>query len=352
MCADATTTTELVQGLRTPLRKALGLSGMLLSATDPDTTVLSTAGVLENLPEAMCAPWMHNEFLEDDFNKFADLHRTEASVTTLHRATQGHPGLSPRHAQVNQPVGFGPELRTTFSHGGACWGVANLLRTSDDEDFEEEVLDWLERLRPTIADALRRSVMPALSRDGVAPVPGVVTLSPDGRVVSMSQSAEALLDDLWGFHITAGPEHRLPGEAYMVATLTRARARGRPQAVRPVTRLQGRSGQWLTVRGDYTVTGDGSLASIVLVVEPSRPTEIMPMVVASYGLSAREQEVVTEMAAGRTTKEIATRLFISEHTVRDHVKSILAKTGTASRGELLSDLFHHHAYPVSQFSYV
>lgn len=65
------------------------------------------------------------------------------------------------------------------------------------------------------------------------------------------------------------------------------------------------------------------------------------MVVASYGLTRREQEILSEMSKGQRTGEIASCLFISEHTVRDHIKSILAKTGTTSRGELMSLLFQH-----------
>ena len=78
----------------------------------------------------------------------------------------------------------------------------------------------------------------------------------------------------------------------------------------------------------------------------------MPLVVSAYCLTPREQEVLSELAGGRTTGEIATRLFISEHTVRDHVKSILAKTDTSSRGELLSRLFHDHAYAITEFTHV
>lgn len=349
-CADAATAEELVNGLREPLNDALGLSGMFLGATDPDTTIFATAAVIENLPDSMCAPWMHNEFLEDDFNKFADLHRTAASITTLHRATQDRPNLSPRHIALNQPVGFGPELRTTFSHGGLCWGVANLLREDGSEDFDEPAVDWLEQLRPAIAAAFQRTVAVAPPPNVDEPIPGVVTLDPDGRVISMTAGAEPLLAELRGHAITAGPDHRLPGEAYMVATLARARAAGHGQALRPVTRLQGESGRWLTVRGDYTLTGSGDLANIVLVIEPSRPAEIMPLVVAAYCLTSREQEVLTELSSGRTTGEIATRLFISEHTVRDHIKAILAKTETSSRGELLSRLFHDHAYEITEFT--
>lgn len=47
------------------------------------------------------------------------------------------------------------------------------------------------------------------------------------------------------------------------------------------------------------------------------------------------------MAQGRSTADIAACLYISEHTVRDHIKSLLAKTDTRSRGELMSLLFQH-----------
>ncbi|GAB3193742.1 hypothetical protein GCM10027061_26880 [Nesterenkonia suensis] len=323
------------------------MSGMLLSATDPDTLVLSTAAVIENLPEAMCAPWMHNEFLEPDFNKFTDMHRTASAATTLHRVTQGHPQLSPRHRELNGPMGFGAELRTTFSWRGICWGVGNFLRDSGEEDFDDDALLWLERLRPVIAAGLQRCTVLDLRADGGDWTPGVVTLDPLGQVTSMNDSAPELLAELWAHPIEAGPETSLPGEAYMVATLTRARALRRPRAEPPVTRLHGRSGRWLTIRGDHTLTPDGRLTGIVLIIEPSRPAEVMPLVVAAYGLSAREQEVLAELSNGRSTGEIASRLFISEHTVRDHVRSVLSKTSTTSRGELLSLLFHHHSGPVT-----
>lgn len=48
-------------------------------------------------------------------------------------------------------------------------------------------------------------------------------------------------------------------------------------------------------------------------------------------LGEREREVLVELAAGRTNREIAQRLFISENTVRNHVKNILAKLHLANR---------------------
>lgn len=122
VCGEASTTAELIDGLRAPLNDALGLSGMLLSATDPQTTALGTATIVEHLPAEISVPWMHNEHLEDDFNKFADLHRTGVGPATLHRATQNRPGLSPRHDTINRRLGFGAELRTTFGRNGAAAG--------------------------------------------------------------------------------------------------------------------------------------------------------------------------------------------------------------------------------------
>jgi DNA-binding CsgD family transcriptional regulator len=49
------------------------------------------------------------------------------------------------------------------------------------------------------------------------------------------------------------------------------------------------------------------------------------------GLSAREVEVLRLLAAGRTNREIADLLFLSENTVRVHVRNILTKTNTDNR---------------------
>jgi two-component system, NarL family, response regulator LiaR len=49
------------------------------------------------------------------------------------------------------------------------------------------------------------------------------------------------------------------------------------------------------------------------------------------GLTSRESEVAAFLANGCSNREIADALFISEHTVKTHVKAIFRKTGVASR---------------------
>jgi DNA-binding NarL/FixJ family response regulator len=55
-------------------------------------------------------------------------------------------------------------------------------------------------------------------------------------------------------------------------------------------------------------------------------------------LSAREVEVLLLLDEHLGTDEIARRLYISEHTVRSHVKSLLRKLGVSSRREALEAL--------------
>lgn len=53
-------------------------------------------------------------------------------------------------------------------------------------------------------------------------------------------------------------------------------------------------------------------------------------------LTPRELEVMHQLASGRANKEIADVLKISEHTVKDHLKSILGKLHVADRTEAVT----------------
>jgi DNA-binding NarL/FixJ family response regulator/tetratricopeptide (TPR) repeat protein len=67
-------------------------------------------------------------------------------------------------------------------------------------------------------------------------------------------------------------------------------------------------------------------------VEPPEPSRT-PDMLASLGLTAREREVLALIAAGRTNRQIATELFITDRTAGHHVSNILAKLGVRGRTE-------------------
>jgi ATP/maltotriose-dependent transcriptional regulator MalT len=59
------------------------------------------------------------------------------------------------------------------------------------------------------------------------------------------------------------------------------------------------------------------------------------------GLSRREVEVLRLVASGKSNREIATELVISEHTVARHVQNIFAKLGLSSRAAATAFAFEH-----------
>jgi DNA-binding NarL/FixJ family response regulator len=62
-------------------------------------------------------------------------------------------------------------------------------------------------------------------------------------------------------------------------------------------------------------------------------TEATPVAEKFDGLSERELDVLRLIAEGCSNREIGDRLFISQHTAANHVRSILQKTGCANRAE-------------------
>lgn len=60
-----------------------------------------------------------------------------------------------------------------------------------------------------------------------------------------------------------------------------------------------------------------------------------------FHLTNREHEIVKHVADGRTNKEIAEALEISEHTVKEHIKHILRKTNSATRTGILAQVLRH-----------
>jgi DNA-binding CsgD family transcriptional regulator len=60
-----------------------------------------------------------------------------------------------------------------------------------------------------------------------------------------------------------------------------------------------------------------------------------------HGLSNRELEVLRLVAAGKTNREIAASLVISEHTVARHLQNIFAKLGLSSRAAATAFAFEH-----------
>jgi DNA-binding NarL/FixJ family response regulator len=108
----------------------------------------------------------------------------------------------------------------------------------------------------------------------------------------------------------------------------------------------------LRLGADALVTRTASAEQMVAAVQAVIRGErwIDPVFVAALGKSAsvrtrrpesllltrREQEVLEELAAGRSTREIADRLIVSIPTVKSHQSSIYRKLGVGNRSEAVA----------------
>jgi len=90
------------------------------------------------------------------------------------------------------------------------------------------------------------------------------------------------------------------------------------------------------VRGEAALSGGVARRLLDRVREGGRLDGIPEAI--TRALSAREVEVLLLLDEHLGTDEIAQRLYISEHTVRSHVKSLLKKLGVSSRREALERL--------------
>jgi DNA-binding CsgD family transcriptional regulator len=67
-----------------------------------------------------------------------------------------------------------------------------------------------------------------------------------------------------------------------------------------------------------------------------KPFDGNPQAQAALGISPREMDVLREIAAGRSNKEIAARLDVSPNTVKTHVAQLFDKLGAKRRTDAIA----------------
>jgi DNA-binding CsgD family transcriptional regulator len=308
--------------------------GSCLQTVDPATMLPTGDYVEDGLPGDDILRLIEIELAEPDVNKWITLRGNGTTAAGLAEATRGDLDRSARQREVRRPGGFEDEIRIVLADGAGTWGGLTLFRESDRPHYTPTEVRRLASLAPLITDGLRRAAL--LSAPAAQDDHGVLVLDPDDSVAMSDYGADRWLERL-STGARAGAS--LPLAITAVARHARLLFAGDrlPGGARLARSTVHTTGGWLVVRG--SVLGNGPEAPVAVTLESARAPELAGLIAAAYGLTEREREVTALVARGNSTAQIARRLHLSPYTVQDYLKSVFDKTGTSSRGGLVSRLY-------------
>jgi DNA-binding CsgD family transcriptional regulator len=312
------------------LQRTIGFDRWCWPLADPDTLVTSS-GLAEHNFGPSVPRSLELEYSSDAFAAKPVLARRSRPAASIWSETGGDAARSARWDEVLRPAGIGDVAIVACRDDQGCWGWIELYRDSGDPSFEEPELDLLESVAPAVGSALRRNAMEPVQSDVPKPgPPGTLVLDRDLRPVSWTTGARAWIDSLPSAQLFAN-WGMLPSVVYPTAVLARE---GNTDAARAL--VQAHDGRWVTIEAaPLEGKRDGE---VIVNLRSATPTETFELLCRVYALSKREREIVSLLVAGLDTRAISKALFISGHTVQDHLKSVFAKIGIHSRRELLARL--------------
>jgi DNA-binding CsgD family transcriptional regulator len=254
---------------------------------------------------------------------FPVLARRDPPVARISEAPHRDVAGSVRLNDLLRPQGLEHEVRAAFRVDGSCWGVGGLFRDRGS-DFSDREVEFLSSITTTLGAATRLAVRARRTGapDGEGPV--IVLVGPRGELRAATRAAAT-----WLATVQDSAQGRLDLTLYAVVSGARAAPSGTASA-----RMRDQSGRWVTVQASRLLAGDDP-EQMAVTIQPAPSWDVARLMLTAYATTRREQEVCLELLAGRSTAEIAERLFISSHTVQDHLKSLFDKVGARSRSELV-----------------
>ncbi len=218
-------------------------------------------------------------------------------------------------------------------------GALTMVRGARRPWTEPEILRF-EVLRPLLAQLLESSASAEIhaaarrrleSAAEAASTP-ILLVRPTGAVLYANRAASALLSSRGPLVVVAEDGRESSLGAWISRLGTTASAGDKPRA----SLADGRALEASVAR--FADDEEDDVAVLTLRVQSAFSHEDVRERLATRGVSGREADVVGAVLEGLRNAEIAGRLFITEWTVKDHLKHVFQKLGVSSRSGLLKAL--------------
>lgn len=312
------------------IRAAVPFDSYAWLLTDPETWV--GAAPLADTPSLADLPTLIRLKYLTPTNRWTSLQANTAM--TLIGATQGNRAESRVWDELLAGYGVDDVASTVFRDQFGCWAFLDLWRLHGS--FTAGECDLLADLARIATPALRRSLAPTFAVDSgqhdPQGEPVVLLLSEDLQPLTQTPRTDAYLRSLLPTDADRTP---VPAGAYNVAAQLLAREQG-VDSHPASARAHIYDGLWVILRAARMIGASTDPGPIAVSIEPTPPTERAGLYARVIGLTDRETQLLTHLVAGADTRELARRLFVSQHTVQDHLKSVFAKADTRSRRVLIA----------------
>ncbi len=342
-CARHTDVKRLRLAILDDLAAAIPFAGHVWVLTDPVTGVGTIPlATVPGLPLSRIPDLIRSRYLTP-VNRWNELIGSKRFADGLRHATHDEPSRSRLWREILADLGAGDVASVVFADRFGCWGWLDLWRFPPAGPFADEEIGRLLAIRPAVTTALRTGQARNFGRPrtaGEGSGPAVVILDDDLHVRGQTARAGHRLHRLNppdpGSDGRPSGVAAIPAAAYNVAAQLIAREHGIDDAPAR-SRVYLDDLGWLTLEADRMAADETTTdRDIAVSIEESGLADRREMFSRAVGLTHREDEVLGLLLAGHDTRAMALELVVSEYTVVDHVKAVLAKAGCPGRQALLA----------------
>lgn len=245
-----------------------------------------------------------------------------------------------------KPQSIHHQLIIMLWSGGRFIGAASLYRPNRFSNFSMEDKKRASQLAPLIAVGLMKNL--AVSKMDLQHhiIDAILSQQPNRGVIIMDESLTAVHYNQKAVNMfkkanikSFNPSKPLDKLPKKVVDACKESLRGNPDTPTENAASPRFSIDWhhkcRMVAKVHNVCGDASRQFIILYLEPEESIDSLNSILSEMGLTPREVELSNLLVQGLKNCDISKKLFISEYTVQNHLKSIYRKMKVKNRSSLI-----------------